>query len=69
LYGLTNIYKLGRFIRNDSLKANLDDQCSISIDAGTFGSIGSSSYTITLPDSLKGRDIIIVNPKWDSLII
>ena len=69
LYGLTNIQKLGRFIRNDSLKANLDDQCSISINAGTFGSIGSSSYTITLPDSLKGRDIIIVNPKWDSLII
>lgn len=69
LYGLTNIYKLGRFIRNDSLKANLDDQCSISINAGTFGSAGSSSYTITLPDSLKGRDIIIVNPKWDNLII
>lgn len=69
LYGLTNIQKLGRFIRNDSLKANLDDQCSISINAGTFGSDGSSSYTITLPDSLKGRDIIIVNPKWNSLII
>lgn len=69
LYGLTNIQKLGRFIRNDSLKANLDDQCSISINAGTFGSDDASSYTITLPDSLKGRDIIIVNPKWDSLII
>lgn len=69
LYGLTNIHKLGRFIRNDSLKANLDDQCSISINAGTFGSAGSSSYTITLPDSLEGRDIIIVNPKWNSLII
>lgn len=69
LYGLTNIQKLGRFIRNDSLKANLDDQCSISIDAGPFGSPDSSSYTITLPDSLKGRDIIIVNPKWDSLKI
>lgn len=69
LYGLTNIYKLGRFIRNDSLKANLDDQCSISINAGTFGSADGSSYTITLPDSLKGRDIIIVNPKWNSLII
>lgn len=69
LRGLTNIQKLGRFIRNDSLKANLDDQCSISIDAGTFGSAGGSSYTITLPDSLKGRDIIIVNPKWNSLII
>lgn len=69
LYGLTNIQKLGRFIRNDSLKANLDDQCSISINAGTFGSADGSSYTITLPDSLKGRDIIIVNPKWDELII
>lgn len=69
LYGLTNIQKLGRFIRNDSLEANLDDQCSISINAGTFGSAGSSSYTITLPDSLEGRDIIIVNPKWNSLII
>lgn len=69
LLGLTNIQKLGRFIRNDSLKANLDDQCSISINAGTFGSADASSYTITLPDSLKGRDIIIVNPKWDSLII
>lgn len=69
LYGLTNIQKLGRFIRNDSLKANLDDQCSISINAGTFGSADGSSYTITLPDSLKGRDIIIVNPKWNSLKI
>lgn len=69
LFGLTNIHKLGKFIRNDSLKANLDDQCSISIDAGTSGSAGGSSYTITLPNSLKGRDIIIVNPKWDSLII
>lgn len=69
LYGLTNIQKLGRFIRNDSLEANLDDQCSISINAGTFGSADGSSYTITLPDSLKGRDIIIVNPKWNSLII
>lgn len=69
LYGLTNIQKLGRFIRNDSLKANLDDQCSISINAGTSGSDAASSYTITLPDSLKGRDIIIVNPKWDNLII
>lgn len=69
LYGLTNIQKLGRFIRNDSLKANLDDQCSISINAGTFGSADGYSHTITLPDSLKGRDIIIVNPKWDKLII
>lgn len=69
LYGLTNIQKLGRFIRNDSLEANLDDQCSISINAGTFGSADGSDYTITLPDSLKGRDIIIVNPKWHNLIV
>lgn len=69
LYGLTNIQKLGRFIRNDSLKANLDDQCSISINAGTYGSMESSTHTIVLPDDIKGRDIIIVNPKWNSLII
>lgn len=69
LYGLTNIQKLGRFIRNDSLKANLDDQCSISINAGTYGSMESSSHTIVLPDDVIGRDIIIVNPKWDKLII
>lgn len=69
LYGLTNIQKLGRFIRNDSLKAKLDNQCSISIDAGTYGSMEGSTHTIVLPDDIKGRDIIIVNPKWDSLII
>lgn len=69
LYGLTNIQKLGRFIRNDSLKANLDDQCSISINAGTYDSMEGSTHTIVLPDDIKGRDIIIVNPKWDSLII
>ena len=69
LSGLTNIQKLGRLIRNDSSRANLDDLCSISINAGTSGSAGGSSYTITLPASLKGRDIIIVNPKWNSLII
>lgn len=69
LYGLTNIQKLGRFIRNDSLKANLDNQCSISINAGTYGSMEGSTHTIVLPDDIKGRDIIIVNPKWDSLII
>lgn len=69
LYGLTNIQKLGRFIRNDSLKANLDDQCSISINAGTYGSTEGSTHTIVLPNDIKGRDIIIVNPKWNSLII
>ena len=69
LYGLTNIGKLGRFVRNDSLKADLDDQCSISINAGTYGSMEGSSHTITLPNDVKGRDIIIVNPKWDKLIV
>lgn len=69
LHGLTNIGKLGRFVRNDSSKADLDDQCSISINAGTYGSMEGSSHTITLPDDVKGRDIIIVNPKWDELII
>ena len=69
LYGLTNIGKLGRFVRNDSLKADLDDQCSISINAGTYGSMEGSSRTITLPNDVKGRDIIIVNPKWDKLTI
>lgn len=69
LYGLTNIYKLGRFIRNDSLKANLDDKCSISINAGTHGGLGGDSTTITLPDSELGRDIIIVNSKWNKLVV
>ena len=69
LYGLTNIQKLGRFIRNDSLKAKLDDQCSISINAGTVGGADSSNHTIVLPADIIGRDIIIVNPKWDMLIV
>lgn len=69
LYGLTNIKKLGRFIRNDSLKADLDDQCSISINAGTYGSLEGDSHTIVLPNDIVGRDIIIVNPKWNKLIV
>lgn len=69
LYGLTNIKKLGRFVRNDSLKANLDDQCSISINAGTYGSLEGDSHTIVLPNDIVGRDIIIVNPKWNKLIV
>lgn len=69
LYGLTTISKLGKFVRNDSLKANLDDQCSISINAGTHGGLGGDSITITLPDSVLGRDIIIVNSKWNKLIV
>lgn len=69
LYGLTNIKKLGRFVRNDSSKANLDDQCSISINAGTYGSLEGDSHTIVLPNDIVGRDIIIVNPKWNKLIV
>lgn len=69
LYGLTNIKKLGRFVRNDSSKADLDDQCSISINAGTYGSLEGDSHTIVLPDDITGRDIIIVNPKWNKLIV
>lgn len=69
LDGFTRISKLGRFVRKDSTKASLDDYCSISINAGTFGSLESPSHTIVLPDDVVGRDIIIVNPKWDKLII
>lgn len=69
LDGYTRINKLGRFVRQESTNANLDDLCSISINAGTYGSMESSSHTIVLPDDVIGRDIIIVNPKWDNLII
>ena len=69
LYGHTQIGNLGRFIRNDSLKSELDDNCSISINAGTFGGLGASGYEIMLPADKPGRDIIIVNPKWDRLTV
>lgn len=69
LDGYTRINKLGRFVRQESTNANLDDLCSISINAGTYGSMENSSHTIVLPDDVIGRDIIIVNPKWDKLII
>lgn len=69
LKGYAEMNELGCIIRRDSLKSKLDSMCSVSINAGTFGSADASSYTITLPDSVKGRDIIIVNPKWDKLII
>jgi hypothetical protein len=39
--------------------------CSVSINAGTHGSLGGDSITITLPNSVLGRDIIIVNSKWN----
>lgn len=69
LKGYAEINELGCIIRRDSLKSELDSMCSVSINAGTFGSLGGDSITITLPDSELGRDIIIVNPKWDKLII
>lgn len=69
LKGYTNIDKLGCIVRRDSLKSSLDDMCSVSINAGTHGSLGGDSITITLPNSVLGRDIIIVNSKWNQLIV
>lgn len=69
LKGHTDINKLGCIVRRDSLKSNLDSMCSVSINAGTHGSLGGDSITITLPDSELGRDIIIVNSKWNQLIV
>lgn len=65
----TNIDELGRIVRRDSLESNLDAMCSVSINAGTHGGLGGDSVTITLPDSVLGRDIIIVNSKWNQLIV
>lgn len=69
LRGYTEINKLGCIVRRDSLKSNLDSMCSISINAGTHGGLGGDSTTITLPDSELGRDIIIVNSKWNKLVV
>lgn len=69
LKGYAEMNELGCIVRRDSLKSKLDSMCSVSINAGTYGSLGGSSITITLPDSELGRDIIIVNPKWDRLIV
>ena len=69
LKGYAEMNELGCIVRRDSLKSKLDSMCSVSINAGTYGSLGGNSITITLPDSELGRDIIIVNPKWDSLIV
>ena len=63
----THIDELGRIIRRDSLESDLDNMCSVSINAGTHGSLGGDSITITLPLSVLGRDIIIVNSKWNQL--
>lgn len=69
LKGYTNIDKLGCIVRRDSLESSLDDICSVSINAGTHGGLGGDSITITLPNSVLGRDIIIVNSKWNQLIV
>lgn len=69
LKGYTNIDKLGCIVRRDSLESSLDDMCSVSINAGTHGGLGGDSITITLPNSVLGRDIIIVNSKWNQLIV
>lgn len=69
LKGYTEINKLGCIVRRDSLKSKLDSMCSVSINAGTHGSLGGDSTTITLPDSELGRDIIIVNSKWNQLTV
>lgn len=49
--------------------SNLDNMCSVSINAGTHDSLGGDSITITLPNSVLGRDIIIINSKWNQLIV
>lgn len=69
LGGYTSIDKLGCIVRRDSLESYLDNMCSVSINAGTHGSLGGDSITITLPNSVLGRDIIIINSKWNQLIV
>lgn len=69
LKGYAEMNELGCIIRRDSLESKLDSMCSVSINAGTHGSLGGDSITITLPDSELGRDIIIVNSKWDQLTV
>lgn len=69
LKGYAEMNELGCIIRRDSLKSKLDSMCSVSINAGTYGSLEGGSITITLPDSELGRDIIIVNPKWNQLTV
>lgn len=69
LKGYAEMNELGCIIRRDSLESKLDSMCSVSINAGTHGSLGGDSTTITLPDSELGRDIIIVNSKWNQLTV
>lgn len=69
LKGYAEMNELGCIIRRDSLESKLDSMCSVSINAGTYGSLGGDSITITLPDSELGRDIIIVNSKWNQLTV
>ena len=69
LGGYTSIDELGCIVRRDSLESYLDSKCSVSINAGTHGNLGGDSITITLPNSVLGRDIIIINSKWNQLIV
>lgn len=69
LKGCTEMNKLGCIVRKDSSKSELDNMCSVSINAGTYGSLEGDSITITLPNSELGRDIIIVNPRWNQLTV
>ena len=69
LKGYAEMNELGCIIRRDSLNSKLDSMCSVSINAGTHGSFEGDSITITLPDSELGRDIIIVNPRWNQLTV
>lgn len=69
LKGSTEMNKLDCIVIKDSSKSKLDSMCSVSINAGTSGSLEGDSITITLPDSELGRDIIIVNPKWEQLTV
>lgn len=67
LKGYAEMNELGCIIRRDSQESKLDRMCSVSINAGTYGSLEGDTITITLPDSEIGRDIIIVNSKWNQL--
>ena len=69
LKGYAEMNELGCIIRRDSLESKLDSMCSVSINAGTHDGLGGDSITITLPDSELGRDIIIVNSKWDQFTV
>mgnify|MGYP006903490756 FL=1 len=65
----TYINELKRLVRCDSDSTALDDNCSMYVSGGVFGTM-PSNQTITLPfTSEKGKDLIIVNYKFDKLTI